>query len=308
MAKEPFLPLFFGDFLASTSEWEGEERGLYLLLLGYEWSLGSLPAEPRRLCKLVGWDWNLFEQCWQRVGTKFVPDGERLRNARLEAHRTKAAQIAARNAQAGRRGAQARWGRDANEDGGRHFNDGGAAANLLADATKFNGVRHIPTIADAIKTDDARHKSANGGAIGFAIASNPIQSNPSNPDPPERTSQDSHTMPPSARAGVSVIAGGDAWRDVGCDPEAYESWLRYRDEAGDSVPASVRIEHAKWLRAKGTADQQRTIIAELVRLQFKRLHDPFHPTSGAGPSSAEPAKRTWRPDPKDDVPQREDAC
>lgn len=101
MAKEPFLPLFFGDFLASTAEWEGEERGLYLLLLGYQWSLGSLPVEPRRLCKLAGWDWALFERCWKTVETKFPAKDGRLANDRLESHRARSKEISQKRASAG---------------------------------------------------------------------------------------------------------------------------------------------------------------------------------------------------------------
>lgn len=104
MAKEPFLPLFFGDFLASTAEWEGEERGLYLLLLGYQWSLGSLPAEPRRICKLVGWDWALFERCWNVVSTKFPEKGGRRANDRLEKHRARSKEISEKRANAGAKG------------------------------------------------------------------------------------------------------------------------------------------------------------------------------------------------------------
>lgn len=107
MAKEPFLPLFFGDFLASTAEWEGEERALYLLLLGYQWSLGSLPEEPRRICKLIGWDWQLFERCWSSVSSKFQANAGRLLNQRLEQHREKSHQISEKRAAAGSMGGKA---------------------------------------------------------------------------------------------------------------------------------------------------------------------------------------------------------
>lgn len=104
MTKEAFLPLFFGDFLASTAEWEGEERALYLLLLGYQWSLGSLPDEPRRVCKLAGWDSTLFDRSWPVVSTKFPQVGGRRANARLEAHRARSKEISEKRAIAGARG------------------------------------------------------------------------------------------------------------------------------------------------------------------------------------------------------------
>ncbi len=108
MSKQPFLPLFFGDFLASTAEWEGEERALYLLLMGYQWSLESLPTDPRRVCKLVGFDPELFDRCWPVVSRKFVERDGRLVNQRLETHREKSVQIAEKRAVAGAKGASAR--------------------------------------------------------------------------------------------------------------------------------------------------------------------------------------------------------
>lgn len=104
MSKEPFLPLFFGDFLASTAEWEGEERSLYLLLLGYQWSLGSLPCEPRRICKLVGWDSVCFDRYWTAVSTKFVTKDGRLLNERLEQHRARSKEVSDKRAIAGAKG------------------------------------------------------------------------------------------------------------------------------------------------------------------------------------------------------------
>lgn len=104
MAKEAFLPLFFGDFLASTAEWEGEERALYLLLLGYQWSRGSIPGEPRRICKLAGWDAGLFDRCWPTVSAKFPDVDGRRANARLEEHRARSKQISEKRAIAGAKG------------------------------------------------------------------------------------------------------------------------------------------------------------------------------------------------------------
>src|SRR5665213_2191608 len=98
MAKQqPFLPLFFGDFMASTAEWKGLEASLYLTLLGYEWSIGDLPTEPARLCTLVRWDRKMFDRCWPQVAVKFVQRGDRLVNERLEIHRARAVEIAGKN-------------------------------------------------------------------------------------------------------------------------------------------------------------------------------------------------------------------
>ena len=102
--KQPFTPIFFGDFLASTAEWEGEERALYLLLLCYQWTLGSLPSEPVKLAKLIGYDLSTFQTCWQIISGKFDLIEGRLLNQRLEIHRIKAAEISSKRAVAGANG------------------------------------------------------------------------------------------------------------------------------------------------------------------------------------------------------------
>lgn len=96
-------------------------------------------------------------------------------------------------------------------------------------------------------------------------------------------------MPLDARAGVRGGGGWDAWRDVTeCDAQAYEAWLEYREQAGDPVPPATRIANAKLLGGKGTPEAQRAFVAELIGRQFKRFHDPFHPTSRSNGSSPKP--------------------
>lgn len=102
--KQPFTPIFFGDFLASTAEWEGEERALYLLLLCYQWTLGSLPNGSAKLSKLIGYDRQYFEKYWVTISDKFDLVDDRLINQRLEVHRAKAAEISSKRAAAGANG------------------------------------------------------------------------------------------------------------------------------------------------------------------------------------------------------------
>ena len=100
---------------------------------------------------------------------------------------------------------------------------------------------------------------------------------------------DTHTEPVGAREpGVrngEARSPRDAWRDVTeCDPQAYQTWLEWRAEENDVVPPRVRIQDAKFLGGKGTPDQQRAFVDELVRLRFKRLHDPIDRSSSRSPS------------------------
>lgn len=130
--REAFLPLFFGDFLAATAEWEGEDRSLYLLLLGYQWSLGSLPADMRKLAKVVCYDEKTFKKHWPTVSKKFNEKNGRLYNERLEDHRKKSVELSGKNSNSGKKGAEARWGKDSERHRERHS-----------------------------ETDDERHKNAN---------------------------------------------------------------------------------------------------------------------------------------------------
>lgn len=98
------MPLFFGDFLAATAFWRGEERGLYLLLLGYEWTTGPLPVEPRVLAESMGYEFKHFERLWKKVGQKFRKTATGLVNDRLEEVRAKSREISAKRAASGAKG------------------------------------------------------------------------------------------------------------------------------------------------------------------------------------------------------------
>ena len=103
------MPLFFGDLLAATPTWDGEERSLYVLLLAYQWSAGPLPADPKKISKMCQYDQKNFAKLWKTVSTKFVEGEGGLVNERLEEHRQKANEISNKRANAGAKGAAKRW-------------------------------------------------------------------------------------------------------------------------------------------------------------------------------------------------------
>lgn len=133
MAKEAFLPLFCGDFLASTAEWPGEARSLYVTALMYQWvnPLRSLPADPDALRSLIGWSEAVFDRWWPRVAPKFEVRGDRLVNARLEQHRERTHELSKRRSEAGRKGAAVTNSKSAlpNDTGG----------NAAAKPTRYTG-------------------------------------------------------------------------------------------------------------------------------------------------------------------------
>lgn len=177
-AREPFLPLFVGDFMAATAEWEGEAVSLYATLLLHQWALGSIPADPKKICKLVRWDWELFAEHWKTVRRKFRAititnefdeSEDRLINSRLEAHREKTTELRKKNAENGSKGAQARWQKDSE----RHSQN-------MAGAIKKNSGRHKTAIANATENNGEghanRHQNQDGASDG--IPSHPIPSHP----------------------------------------------------------------------------------------------------------------------------------
>ena len=119
--SQPFMPLFFGDFLASTTTWDGEERSLYLLLLAYQWAAGPLPKDERRLARMCQYDFDRFQSLWVGiVRSKFDETDDGLVNPRLEDHRQKALSISKKRAEIGKAGAAKRWHTDSNSDSNCH--------------------------------------------------------------------------------------------------------------------------------------------------------------------------------------------
>lgn len=106
MSRQPFFPLFFGDLLAATSRWNGEQRALYVMLLAYQWFNGPLPADEAELALMAQYPPERFAQLWPRVRGKFVETEDGLINERCEEHRAKAQTISERRARAGSLGGQ----------------------------------------------------------------------------------------------------------------------------------------------------------------------------------------------------------
>jgi uncharacterized protein YdaU (DUF1376 family) len=245
MAREPFLPLFVGDFLSATEEWPGEAQGLYLALLARQWvnPKCSLPANPESLRALVKWNEANFERYWSLVREKFELRGDRLANRRLEEHRARSIEISRQNSAAGRLGAQAR----------RQRALGFQPSDATADAKPNGGnpVAGATARAEAFATE-------NGGArLSFAQApSHPI---PSQSNPRESASLDSEGVS-RARVGGDAHAAEDRARrlkkPIREEPGADE--LRHKALtllANGNLPGDV----ARMLRTYGvTADQVST--------------------------------------------------
>jgi uncharacterized protein YdaU (DUF1376 family) len=62
--KYPWMPLFWGDFLANTMHLSAQEAGAYLFLIAHAWEHdGEIPTEPVRLARIA----HVRQDQWKRV-------------------------------------------------------------------------------------------------------------------------------------------------------------------------------------------------------------------------------------------------
>lgn len=109
MSQEHYLPLFVGDFLASTATWTGPERGLYLQLLAFQWTSGPLPCDQDRLALVLHYEPKEFRRLWPVMSGKFKNGDGALTNPRLEAVRAKNAEVNASRIARATAASNARW-------------------------------------------------------------------------------------------------------------------------------------------------------------------------------------------------------
>jgi uncharacterized protein YdaU (DUF1376 family) len=179
MSQMHYLPMFFGDLLASTPTWDGEERALYMLLLAYQWTAGPLPTDVRRLSKMCQYEHKTFIKLWETVGKKFIEKDSGLINVRLEEHRDRSSEIANKRAKAGAEGAAKRWQKPQTQDGNEMANAIANAKDLSCHPIQSNPIQsqeedsrrgEAPSVDKAIYAD-ARiiFGKSIGGQIGKAI-------------------------------------------------------------------------------------------------------------------------------------------
>lgn len=98
--KDPAFPFYAQDFLTGVMHFTMPERGLFITLLSYQWSHGSIPQD--RLGLILGSGW---EAHWPAVSKKFVPAAPGfIANARLEEERAKRAQFKLKQSENGKKG------------------------------------------------------------------------------------------------------------------------------------------------------------------------------------------------------------
>ena len=73
--KYPWMPLFWGDFLANTMHLSAQEAGAYLFLIAHAWEHdGKIPAEPARLCRIAHVRQEWWKRVWKALEHFFEPE------------------------------------------------------------------------------------------------------------------------------------------------------------------------------------------------------------------------------------------
>lgn len=81
------LPWWPGAFMSATRGWSVTARGVYRELLDAQWDMGTLPADPVELQRVIGATAPEWEEGWAKCASKFIGVPGGLQNPRLEEHR-----------------------------------------------------------------------------------------------------------------------------------------------------------------------------------------------------------------------------
>ena len=108
-----WMPLYVGDYLASTSHLSTEEHGAYLLLLMHYWKTGKpLPDDDKKLANIARLSPDDWLNIKQTISEFFVIDNGEWSQQRLERDRERAIHNRRVASEKGHKGANTRWHSD----------------------------------------------------------------------------------------------------------------------------------------------------------------------------------------------------
>lgn len=110
MAHQPAFQFYPSDFRsdAKVSAMTFEEVGVYILLLTFCWTEGSIPSDKKALCRLLKCDIRTLDRIWPALAPCFTLRGDAYIQGRLEREREKQSQYRAKQAEKGRASGVAR--------------------------------------------------------------------------------------------------------------------------------------------------------------------------------------------------------
>lgn len=267
----PSMPFYGDDFFTSETVLSLREADqmVYLRLLWLNHKEGSIPADTKRLARIVGRSHASFLRAWNDgIADAFHPvEGEegRLRNDRMARVMEDMAERSRANAENGRKGAEARWGKRRRGKSGGDSDGGGHG--------EANGDRH-------------------GGAIGEPMA-NGCPPTPS-PTPKGQSSGSGRSNPKGPPADPDADPGDPGTELTGADAARFASLTR----AGYGTPqerarASRELHdvHAEeldalWEAAQGRGRKPQRWFASIVRKGKGEVEKAIGFVRGASPAPA----------------------
>lgn len=119
--NSPAFQFYAAEFLADENVvlMSNQEVGCYIKLMAYCWREGSIPADIAKIARLCGEDSSAMAKLWLSIKQCFVlanGSHDRLTHPRLEKEREKQSEFKKERAEAGKKGAAARWSKG-KEDG-----------------------------------------------------------------------------------------------------------------------------------------------------------------------------------------------
>jgi uncharacterized protein YdaU (DUF1376 family) len=121
---DPWMPLYIADYLADTGRLTTEGHGAYLLLLMDYWRNGPPPDDDETLAAITKLPLARWQKLRPNIQVFFQVAEGVWRNKRADEERATAVEITNERSSAGKKGAEARWGKRAGGANGKA--DGGA--------------------------------------------------------------------------------------------------------------------------------------------------------------------------------------
>lgn len=168
-----WMPLYWDKLLSDTTDLSAEEIGVYILLLGYQWTKGSIPAALPAMARIARVKAPLMREILSILGERLQPvDGnpDALSSPFMEQVRETQIARFRKRSNAGKRGAAKRWKDDyANGNASNNANAGALESHSDRNPTAVRPDCHIENIdrsPSAREGVGARDDSnANGNAI-----------------------------------------------------------------------------------------------------------------------------------------------
>ena len=110
-SKDAWMPLYIGAYLRKTARLTTEQHGAYLLLIMDYWVNGPLPDDEAALAQVAKLDPRKWKAMSATIRAFFVEQDGKLVHDRIERELETAGRIIEKRSEAGRAGAQARWGK-----------------------------------------------------------------------------------------------------------------------------------------------------------------------------------------------------